>query len=135
MTRMIVVLCLLAGLITFAIVEQVCIDRVYSKMMDETTAIIEVVQSTQFDSDNQGTFDDYTKARVDELHNYWIKRERRLGILIRHVDLSYVSDALIYAQNFIHFDNQEEAMAGLRRLEYLLDSYSGIYGLNGINIL
>ena len=135
MTRTIAVLTLLAALVGVAITEQICIDRVYSKMRAEVTAIIAIVDSTPFDSDNKGTFDTYTKARIDDLHAYWLEKERSLGIVIRHIDLSYISDALIYAQNFIHFDNQEEAMAGLRRLEYLLESYSGIYGLNGVNIL
>jgi len=135
MTRLFVVLGLLGALVGLAICEQLYIDRAFDKMRAETTALIEAVHGTPFDDDNKGTFDDYVKARIDELHKYWIKKERKMCVFMRHMELSYVSDALIYARNFIHFDNQEEAMAGLARLEYLLDAYSQIYGLNVLNIL
>ena len=134
--RTVLVLALLAALIGLAIAEQVSINRVYGYMLRETDAIIYVVEA-HADTYNKEDFrfNDYVKLRVDDLHNYWVKKERKLCIIIKHIDLSYISDALIYAQNFIHFDNKEEAMAGLRRLEYLLNSYHNIYGLNGVNIL
>jgi molybdopterin-guanine dinucleotide biosynthesis protein A len=131
MTRFIFVLSLLGVLIGFAVVEQVCISNVYGRMKTETAAIIREVNGTE----DETPFDDYTKLRINELHKYWLKQERTMTVLIRHVDLSYISDALIYAKNFIEFDNKEEASAGLARLEYLLETYSAVYGLNGVNIL
>ena len=132
--RTIAILTLLAALIGVAIAEQICIAKTYNHMKSETAEIVAIVQA--YDAPKETLkFDEYLKIRADELHKYWLKRERQLGVIIRHIDLSYISDALIYAQNFIHADNKEEALAGLRRLEYLLDSYSKIYGLNGVNIL
>ncbi|MDR0462005.1 MAG: DUF4363 family protein [Christensenellaceae bacterium] len=134
MIRLVAVLTLFAALIGVAIAEQVCIEKTYSHMERETAAIIEIVRATP-DVDNKAEFDDYLKVRFDDLHHYWSKKERRLGIIIKHIDLSYISDALIYARNFVHTGNKEEAIGGLSRLEYLLTSYHAVYGLNGVNIL
>ena len=127
---------LLAVLIGLAIGEQIWVKDAYGQMKKETASIIETVEATP-DTYNKEDFkfDDYLRVRIDDLHDYWTKKEKNLCIIIRYIDLSYISDALIYAQNFIHADNKEETLAGLRRLQYLLDSYSAIYGFNGINIL
>jgi signal transduction histidine kinase len=131
MARLIAILTLLVALLAIATVEQVCIHRVYDKMKTETAAISALVNATEDETE----INDYVKIRAENLHKYWIKREKGMSIFVRHIDLSYISDALIYANNFIEFDNKEEAMAGLQRLEYLLDTYSNVYGFNGLNIL
>ena len=134
MARIISILVLFAALVGVALAEQVSITRTYNHMKAETAAIIARVEETP-DLGDATAFDGYLKQRADDLHRYWQKKEHEMCIFIRHIDLSYVSDALIYAKNFIEFDNKEEAMAGLRRLEYLLDTYSKLYGFNGLNIL
>ena len=133
---MFLVLGLLGLLIGFAVTEQVIINNVYGHMQRETASIIQMVES-HADTTNPDDFkfNDDVRTRIDALHSYWIGRESRMSILIRHVDLSFVSDSLIYARNFIHFDNKEEAMSGLTRLEYFVDSYKTIFGINGVNIL
>jgi len=131
MTRLFVVMGLVAALLALATWEQIYIDKTYDKMKFETAALLESVNAHP----DEVPFNIYTKKRVDELHDYWIKKERRMCVVSRHMELSYISDALIYARNFIHFDNKEEACAGLERLKYLLDAYSHIYGINGWNIL
>ena len=136
MVRAGLVLVLLFILIGLATTEQIIIRNVYGHMLTETTAIISMVNDYE-DTHNPDDFEFGTavKARVDALYDYWIKRENRMSILIRHIDLAYVADSLIYARNFIHFDNKEEAMAGLARLEYFVRSYKTIFGVNGVNIL
>ena len=134
--RTIAISILLVILIGLAIGEQLWVKNVYDKMKDETAAVMEIVQATPDTYLKEDfKFDEYLRFRIDDLYNYWRKQEKNLCIIIRLVDLSYISDALIYAQNFVHADNKEETLAGLRRLEYLLDAYSTIYGFNGINIL
>jgi len=134
--RTLAVSILLLILVGFAIGEQFWVKDVYGKMGNETASLIQTVEATP-DTVNKEDFkfDDYLKIKIDELHDYWIKKEKNLSIIIRYIDLSYISDALIYAQNFMHADNKEETLAGLKRLKYLVDSYSAIYGFNGINIL
>jgi len=134
MMRLIAVLVLLAALIGLAVAEQVTVDHVYGKMKTETAAVMELVKLTT-EGEPKTEFGQETKDRIDDMHAYWLGKERKLGIIIKHIDLSYISDALIYARNFIHSGNKEEALGGLRRLEYLLESYHGVYGLNGVNIL
>ena len=136
MLRAGLILGLLGILIGLAVAEQVVINNVYGHMKKETAAIIKMVESHE-DTHNPDNFKfgEEVKERVDGLHSYWLGRERNMSIIVRFVDLSLVSDALIYARNFIHFDNKEEAMAGLSRLEYLVQSYKHAFGLNGVNIL
>ena len=136
MTRTIAFIILIGVLLSLAVGEQLWIKNVYGRMLNETTEIIRIVDATPDTYLKEDfKFDDYLKVRADNLHHYWRRKEKNMGIIIRHIDLSYISDALIYARNFIHFDNKEEAMAGLSRLEYLLDSYKGVFGFNGVNIL
>jgi len=136
MIRTLAILVLLGTIVGLAVTEQVIVDNVYGKMVEETAAIIAMVESTP-DTHNPDDFKfgDDIKSRIDKLHRYWIRRERHLSIIIRHIDLTYVSDSLIYARNFIHFDNKEESMSGLSRLEYFLDTYKNVFGFNGANIL
>jgi hypothetical protein len=137
MTRIITVLVLLFALLGLAIAEQTSINRVYTKMENETAAIIELVRETPDKESPMDTieFAPYIKARVNALYDYWVSHEHKMSMIIRYIDLSYISDALIYARNFIEFDNKEEALAGLTRLDYLVKSYHKMYGLNGANIL
>jgi hypothetical protein len=135
MTRVIAIFVLLVALLSFAVLEQVFIGKVYGKMLSETIDLINIVNATPEGPDKKTLFDQYTKIRVNELHDYWIKSERKMCIITRHIELSYISDALIYARNFIHYDNKEEACAGLERLKYLIEAYSHVYGLNTLNIL
>lgn len=135
MTRVIMVCALVAVLCGLAVTEQVCIHNVYAKMGRDTAELIRLVEASPDPKETDGHFDQYIVERANELGRYWSKQEKHMTILIKHIDLSYISDALIYATNFIEFDNKEEALAGLKRLEYLIETYSGVYGLNGINIL
>jgi len=135
MTRLFIILGLVAALLALATLEQVYIDRTYSKMIRETNVLLAVVAATPENEDKEAFFSDSVKSRVDALHEYWMKQERKMCIFTRHMELSYISDALIYAQNFIHFHNKEEASAGLERLRYLVTTYSKIYGINFTNIL
>jgi len=135
MTRLFIILGLVAALAVLATVEQVYIDRTYKHMIHETNVLLGVVAATPENEDKEAFFSENIKNRVDSLHKYWMKRERKMSIVTRYMELSYISDALIYAQNFIHHHNKEEASAGLERLRYLVTSYSEIYGINFTNIL
>ena len=134
MVRIISVIVLFLSLIALAVFEQIYIKKTYDFMKTETKILVQRVMETP-DLDDETVIADDVKMRAERLNNYWQAREHKLCTLIRHVDLSYISDALIYAKNFIEFDNKEESMAGLARLTYLLDTYSKMYGFNGANII
>lgn len=132
MGRTIAVFCLLLALIGLAVAEQLYIGKVYKHMQGEIAALVADVEKYP----DEGTkFGDELVDRVDAMHKYWTGREKKLCILIRHVDLLNVSNALVYAQNFAHNDNKEETLAGLKQLSYLVDTYKSVYGFNGANIL
>jgi len=135
MTRLLIILGLVVALVALATVEQIYIDRTYSKMIRETNVLLANVSATPENENKEALFSESVKNRIDALHDYWMKQERKMSIVTRHMELSYISDALIYAQNFIHFHNKEEASAGLERLRYLVTTYSKIYGINFTNIL
>ena len=135
MIRLFIVLGLLAVLLSLAAWEQVYIDKTYGKMIDETSALVLAVNSTPEGPEKKTPFAPELKNRVDSLYSYWQKKERKMCIVTRHMELSYISDALIYARNFIHNDNKEEATAGLDRLKYLVEAYRQVYGINFLNIL
>jgi len=135
MIRFLVILGLIAAVLALAAFEQVYVGRTYDRMKSETSAILSEVYATAENPDKEAPFSDDLKNRIDTLHRYWMNKEPKMCALTRHMELSYISDALIYARNFIHNGNKEEAAGGLERLSYLLDTYSHIYSVNGWNIL
>jgi len=135
MIRTICVLALLSALIGFAVGEQICINKVYGHMKNETAELYALVDASVEPEDKEKfKFSDDVRDRMERIYTYWIKKEHSLSIIIRHIDLSYISDAILYARNFVKNDNREETLNGLGRLAYLLDTYSELYSLSGANI-
>ena len=133
MIRFCVILLLAAALVGVAFWEQSYIDNTFKKMENETATLIQMILDVPEEGElykSPAT----VKHKIDHLHRFWIKKERKMCIVMRHMELSYISDALIYARNFVHFDNKEESCAGLERLNYLITAYSQVYGTNAINI-
>jgi len=131
--RLAIILVIATALVAFAAVEQVTIDKTFKKMGRETDALIQMINAVPED-DEAYKSPVLVKEKIDYLHHYWIKTEKRLCVFMRHMELSYISDALIYARNFVHFDNKEESCAGLERLRYLVDAYSHVFGINALNM-
>ena len=132
MVRLAIVLLLAAALFTVAGLEQHFIQSSYGRLEADTTELIQRLRATP---DETPIDTDQNKAQSDNMYEYWLRYERRLTMLARHFDLSLVSDAIIYAKNFIHFDNKEEAMAGLLRLDYLIKTHSFNMGTSIQNVI
>ena len=132
MVRLIIVLLLATALFTVAGLEQHFIQSAYGRLEGDTTVLIARLRETP---DDTPIDTDENKELIDHMFAYWLRYERRLTMLARHFDLSLVSDAIIYAKNFIHFDNKEEAMAGLLRLEYLIKTHSFNMGTSIQNVI
>jgi hypothetical protein len=118
MMRLIITLSLLAILIAVATVEQVSITKVYGKLGNDLDAFGVKIYAAHETKSPINT--DELIAEINKIHDYWIKREKKLSLVIRHFDLTQISDALIYVKNFVFFDNAEEAAAGLERAKYLV---------------
>jgi len=129
MVRLIITISLLSLLVGGAIWEQSFIDRSYARLSDDLNALVAVMNAQVEDARLAGKELKDAKidtpkniAKVEAMHEYWMKQERKLSMITRHVDLAQVSDALIYMKNFVKFGNAEEAFAGAKRLRYLIDA-------------
>jgi len=133
MARLIICIVLALGLIGLATTEQIVIQGTYDRLDDKATALTARVRQL---SDAKLPIDTEQNIReANEMYEWWLVRERRLSMLARHFDLAQVSDAIIYAKNFIEFDNDEEAMAGLLRLRYLIKTHSFNVGTSIQNVI
>ena len=142
MTRLIITLTILALLIGGAVWEQDFIKRSYGRLSDDLDALVaimnvQVEEARAAGKEIKDAVIDTPEniAHVQAMHDYWIKRERRLAMISRHFDLAQVSDALIYMKNFVIFGNAEEAFAGAKRLRYLIDAHLFNFGANVQNII
>jgi len=130
--RLIIVVTLLVGLIGLATFEQIFIARSFNTLRDGAIELIAVINQPE----NESPVDTKSnKEKIDTMYDFWIRRERNLAMLARHADLAQISDAIIYARNFIYFDIREEAAAGLTRLIYLIDTHSFNIGTSFQNII
>ncbi|MCL2851353.1 MAG: DUF4363 family protein [Firmicutes bacterium] len=132
-TRLFIVLILVGVLITAASLEQHFIQRSYARLGKETNALIETIKTqeeTGISIDTQENID-----KIEQIYKWWIKQERRLSMLARHFDLAQVSVQLVYAKNFIEFDNPEEALVGLRTAAYLIKTHSFNVGTSIQNVI
>jgi len=132
MIRLGIVLALAAGLAGLAILEQSLIQGAYRKLDEDVAELSAVINATP---DYATIATDENIAKITEMYEWWLKQERRLSMLARHFDLAQVSDSLIYAKNFIIFDNKEEANVGLLKLHYLIKTHSFNIGTSIQNVI
>ena len=129
MARLILVLVLSAGLICLAIWEQHIIQQSYDRIESDIVTMIATIQGQEeIDTDENIN-------KINYMFDYWVKSERRLSMLARHFDLSQVSMNLIYAKNFIQFNNKEEATVGLLQTLYLVQTHSYNVGTSFQNVI
>lgn len=132
MTRTIIVFVLLAGLLSLAVLEQTYIGKTYATLRRDTEALYAVLNDHE---DTSPVDTDEYKNKIDAIYNFWSKKEKNLCFVAKHLDLSYVSDAIIYAKNFIYFNDRKEACAGLARLIYLIDTHKHNIGTSIQNVI
>jgi len=142
MTRLIVTLTLLLLLVGAAVLEQSYIGDSYKKLGSDLDALVAVMTTQVEEAKLEGKEIKDAKidtaqniAKVDAMYKYWLGREKRLAMVIRHFDLAQISDALIYMKNFVEFGNAEEAFAGAQRLRYLIDAHLFNLGANVQNVI
>jgi len=142
MTRLLVTLSLLLLLIGTATWEHLLIDRSYSRLADDLGVLVAVMREQVEEARAAGI--DLKDAKIDTpenmakaeaMYKFWRGRERRLVTVTRHFDLAQISDALIYMKNFIEFGNAEEAFAGARRLQYLIEAHLSNFAPNIQNVI
>jgi len=142
MVRLVIALALLLALVGGALWEQSFIDKSYARLSDDLDALVATMSAQVEEAKAAGKELKDAKIdtpanieKVEAMHTYWAKRERRLAMVTRHADLAQISDALIYMKNFIEFGNAEEAFAGAKRLRYLIDAHLFNLGANIQNVI
>lgn len=133
MVKIFIVLGIIGALIAVAITEQHFIQGAYNELERRTDALMATIQTM----DDAGLDIDTAEniAKIDEMYEWWLRQERHLSMLARHFDFAQASVQIVYAKNFIKFNNAEEAMVGLRTLSYLVKTHSFNIGTSIQNVI
>lgn len=131
MKRWIATFCIIA-IITAAVVwEQIYVNQTFEHIESQVNALIASVEACGDDSADTAE----NKAKIAAIESYWLQRERALCYLVKHTETFQISDAIIYAKNFIEFGNKEEVMSALQKLAYLVKVHSYNMGTSLENII
>ena len=133
MAKLIIVILLALALIGAGIAEQLTIQTAYNRVERDVSALMETIKQQEESGTSIDTEENINK--IEAVYKRWLKCERRLSMLARHFDLAQVSIQLVYAKNFIIFDNPEEALVGLRTAEYLIKTHSFNVGTSIQNVI
>lgn len=131
MKRWIATICITILIIGAVIWEQVYVNQTFKHLEDQIDTLIasvEVCPDDQADTDEN-------KAQIKAIESYWLKREQVLCYLVKHTETFQISDAIIYAKNFIDFGNKEEVMSALQKLSYLVRVHKYNMGTSLENII
>lgn len=131
MKRWITTLCIMALIAAAVIWEQIYVNQTFRHLKTEINTLITAVEACG--EDNADT--EENKAQIAAIKKYWLGRERVLCFLVKHTETFQISDAIIYAQNFIEFGNTEEVMSALRKLVYLIEVHNYNLGTSWENII
>ena len=142
MVRLVITIALLLLLVGGALWEQSFIDKSYTRLSDDLTALVanmtvqvENAKATGKELKDAKIDTPENIAKVEAMYKYWKKQEKRLSMVTRHAELAQISDALIYTKNFVKFGNAEEAFAGAKRLRYLIDAQMFNLGASVQNVV
>lgn len=131
MKRWIATIVILLIIIAGVVWEQVYVNQTFNlltRQLDELFASVEVCADDAVDTDEN-------KERIAQMEETWLARERALCYLVKHTETFQISDAIIYAKNFIEFGNKEETMNALTKLRYLFRVHSYNMGSSLENII
>jgi hypothetical protein len=131
MKRLLIIIFICAAILAGVIWEQIFLYRTYDELETKLDTLVAAVNSSPEDSiDTEANI-----ALIDELYEIWLKKERILCYLVKHTETFQVSDNMIYAKNFINFNNKEEAMVALTKLQYLFSVRHYNIGTSPQNII
>jgi len=131
MKRWISTICILILIIAAVIWEQIYVTQTFEGLESQVDALIVTVEACG--DDNVDTAEN--KAQIAAIEAYWLKHEKVLCYLVKHTETFQISDAIIYAKNFIEFGNKEETMSALNKLSYLGQVHSYNMGTSLENII
>ena len=131
MKRWIITMCIVALIVAAVVWEQIYVNQTFHHLETQINALIHTVETCGDDSADT----DENKTKIAAIEKYWLKHEQVLCYLVKHTETFQISDAIIYAKNFIEFGNKEEVMSALRKLSYLVKVHSYNMGTSLENII
>jgi aromatic ring hydroxylase len=131
MSRLFVTLGILSAIIGATIWEQVFLETTYKDLESQLLT----VKAAVMDSPEEGVDTEENIALIGKLYDTWRDKEQTLCYLVKHIETFQVSDSIIYAKNFIEFNNKEEAMTALSKLQYLFETRRYNIGTSIQNII
>ena len=131
MKRWISTICVLILIIGAVLWEQVYVNQTFTHLEKQVNALIASVEACPDDAVDT----DENKAQITAIEDYWLKHEKVLCYLVKHTETFQISDAIIYAKNFIEFGNKEEVMSALNKLAYLDEVHTYNMGTSLENII
>jgi len=135
MTRFIIVIVLALLLVGVALLEQDTVKKHYGRLESDILTLIARIEPIPDKDEGGDIATEENIAMVENMFDYWIKSEHTLSMFARHFDLAQVSTNLIYAKNFIEANNKEEALIGLRQVEYLINTHTYNIGTSIQNVI
>ncbi len=131
MKRWLATLVILLLIIGGVVWEQVYVNQTFkllNQQLDTLLASVSVCGDDSVDTDEN-------KERIAAMEQTWLKREQALCFIVKHTETFQISDAIIYAKNFINFGNKEETMNALTKLQYLFKVHHYNLGTSWENII
>ena len=115
MKRWIATFCIMGLIVAAVLWEQIYVNQTFRHLQSKVNALIVSVEACGDDDVDT----EENKAQIAAIEKYWLRHERALCFLVKHTETFQISDAIIYAKNFIEFGNKEEVMSALQKLVYL----------------
>lgn len=131
MKRWITTICIIVFITGAVIWEQIYVRQTFEHLGNQVNALIASVEACGDDTADTQT----NKDQIAAIESFWLKKERTFCFLVKHTETFQISDAIIYAKNFIEFGNKEEVMSALRKLAYLVDVHHYNLGTSFENII
>jgi hypothetical protein len=131
MKRLLIIIFISIVILAGVIWEQIFIKHTYDELESKLDAVVTAVEN----SPEEAVDSTENIMLINDLYETWLEKERILCYLVRHTETFQVSDSIIYAKNFINFNNKEEAMVGLTKLQYLFSVRHYNIGTSPQNII
>ncbi|MDR0384340.1 MAG: DUF4363 family protein [Christensenellaceae bacterium] len=129
--RSILIIVIIVTVIAAAIWEQLFLNETYNQLKSKIETLTNAIYAVEDDETNT----DYNMALAQDLYEFWLSKEKILLYLIKHTEIYQTSDAIIYAKNFIEFDDKKETMNALSKLQYLVETRTYYLGSSSQNFI
>lgn len=129
MKKLISVLAVASILITLVVLEQVFIHNTFDNMIQKISALDTDISNTETIK-NQDILE-----QIDDIDNYWIKRENILCLSMNQNELNKVGEQIKKVKVYIEQDNKNDCVYELDTLLFYVQSFKKIMEITPQNFL